>query len=578
MCKYSVIEIRNLEPLKIAAIGRQSKYSESSTDYIPGSTIRGAIIAQLIKLGLFNDKTKKDFLLGMQCYNAYPYFEGHLYLPMPMHLRVNKHEWRKEKKIITNEGKIQLDDLLKVKSKIVSPNDTERKNYPEYSFVTKENDCLRGIKVAKEYRLHHSTTKKRFAEDDEENNKKNNKENNDSKERENLFRYQSISAGQTFRAIIKYGSKIEEEMRSLFREKNMIFYLGGSKSSGYGKCEVKCLIDEPLSDFEKVKEILGIRLTSLNDNEKELKELVITCLSDCIFRNEYGQPIGEIPKYYFKNITNKEANLEKRYVKTGYTEGYNTTWRARYPKETTLKAGSVLKYTFSEALNSEEINKIKKDLEEKLIGSRTQDGYGWIMVNVEYPENMFIKEKKVTDDINKDLNIDLDSILNKTERKETLNILLKGMEEAKKRWLNMLCFMYFENDDSENCVDGTKGEFYISNKLNTSQLKNMEDIVGKWLDYDNKKRAELIDSEEIIFNRSYYRVDRYISVAGQNFYQVMEYLCGKSNEKLESFAKRKLNTQQGKLFYFNKDNNHRNREFIADLLSRGLYIKRRGGI
>ncbi|GAE90408.1 RAMP superfamily CRISPR-associated protein [Acetivibrio straminisolvens] len=581
MYKYSVIEIRNLEPLKIGAIGRQSKYSEPSTDYIPGSTIRGAIIAQLIKSGLFNDESKNDFLLGMECYNAYPYAEGHLYLPIPMHLRVDKHEWRKIKKTMNNDGEITLADLFEVESKI---GESKIKNYPEYSFVTEENGCLRGIKIAKEYRLHHSTTKNRLNEDAE----KNNKENDNSRERENLFRYQAISVGQVFRGIIKYNLKIEEQMRDLFKEKRII-YLGGSKGSGYGKSEMECL-SESLTDFEEVKKTLGIKL-DLKDNdekkneeneknEKEIKELVITCLSDCIFRDKYGQPIGELPECYFKKVTNKKAELKNKFVKTGCTEGYNTTWKARYPKETTLKAGSTLKYTFSEALNSDELKKLKEYLEEKLIGSRTQDGYGWLMVNVNYPKKMFIKEKRVTVNFNNGSNIDLDSILSEDERRATFNVLLNGMGEAKKRWLNMLCFRYFENAGNENYIDNSDERFYISDKLNTSQLKNMEDIVDKWLNCDNQEQKKLIDSEEIKFNRSYYRIDEYVSVAGQNFYQVMEYLCGRkpNNEMLESFAEKKLNTQQGKLFYFDKENKERNKEFIADLLKHGLYIKRRGGI
>lgn len=579
MYKYCVIEIRNLEPLKIGAIGKQSKYSEPSTDYIPGSTIRGAIITQLIKFGLFNDESKNDFLLGMECYNAYPYAEGHLYLPMPMHLRVDKHKWRENKKTKNNDGEITLTNLFEVESKI---DESKSKNFPEYTFVTEENGCLRGIKIAKEYRLHHSTTKNCLKED----NGKNDKENYNSRERENLFRYQAISAGHVFRGIIKYNLKIEEQLRDLLKEKRII-YLGGSKGSGYGKSEMECII-ESLTDFEEVKKKLGIKLDSKDndekiteENEKEIKELVITCLSDCIFRGKYGQPIGELPECYFRKVTNKKAELKNKFVKTGYTEGYNNTWKARYPKETTLKAGSILKYTFSEPLNSDELKTLKNNLEKSLIGSRTQDGYGWVIVNVKYPKKIFIKEKSVIVNFNNGSNIDLDSILSEDEKRATFNVLLNGMGEAKKRWLNMLCFKYFENAGNKKSIDNSEERFYISHKLNPSQLKNMEDIVDKWLSCDGQERNELInDNEEIKFNRSYYSIDEYVSVAGQNFYQIMEYLCGRkpNNEMLKFFAEKKLNTKQGKLFYFNKENEERTKEFIADLLKHGLYIKRRGGI
>lgn len=81
MMWYQVIEIRNLEPLKIGAGGNKAHWDEPCKDYIPGSTLRGGAIARMQRLNLFGDS--KSVLQHMECSNAYLYQNGQLYLPSP---------------------------------------------------------------------------------------------------------------------------------------------------------------------------------------------------------------------------------------------------------------------------------------------------------------------------------------------------------------------------------------------------------------------------------------------------------------------------------------------------------------
>jgi CRISPR/Cas system CSM-associated protein Csm3 (group 7 of RAMP superfamily) len=541
MCYYRIVEITNLEPLKIGARGAQSTYAEPTAEYIPGSTLRGALIRKLIRLGLFNDNTKSDFLLGMDCYNAYPYVAEAFYLPHPFHLRVDKHKWREARAL--GEKEAPLSNLLKEKE-----NGSEAKNHPEYRFMTVKQDGLQGKKVAKEYRLHHSTCKSQLLEP------------------ENLFRYEAISAGQKFRGILKYKAELEEQINTLLGEIR-VFYLGGSKGSGYGKSELKAITD-PLECYTEVKEKLGIRSSYAGDENK----ITITCLSDCLFRNELGQPINHLSEQYLYELTGKYPILEKQFIQTGQTEGYNNTWKARYPKETTVKAGSVLRYRFAEGLTAGERQQLSK-LEEKLAGSRTQDGYGWLGVDLYYPEDLLLNEESddKSDAGSKEKNdFRLEALLQEEPIKETFKILIGGLQEAKERWLKVLF-----NQLLGDAYDSDK-DLIIALELNSSQLKNMEDLIDNWCELKAKNNPDNREGKTKIILERYYANDRDLfSLKKCDFKEIWNYLTGSHNEKLRAFASRTLSSQRGSLFYFDfHDKEQAARQFIADLVKTGLYIER----
>ncbi|MBS4534352.1 hypothetical protein GOQ29_01825 [Clostridium sp. D2Q-14] len=530
MYYYRIIEIKNLEPLKIGSKGNQSTYSEPTTEHIPGSTIRGAIIGELIRLKLFNDKTKDNILLNMECYNAYPYFNGSFYLPKPLHLRTDKHKWRKAK--ANGQSKLKLANLFEEKD--------AGKNQLEYSFVSIKDNMLLGRKIDKEYRLHHFTYKS----------------SPQNKEQENIFRYQAISSENSFKAIIRYKQELEKYMKTLFKE-NRILYLGGSKGSGYGKSKITAT--RLMKEFKEVKEELGIN--SYYENKR--KEIVITCLSDCLFRNEFGQPINHISENYLSELICKGAKLEKQFIQTGETQGYNTTWKARYPKETTIKAGSILKYVFEEELTNDEMSTLIDSLEGKLLGNRVQDGYGWLGVNIKYPGEIFIGEDKINNKEVEGQLIDLDNLIEDCKVKQTFDILISGMNEAKERWLRTF---YSLIKDAEN----TEERLTISKDLNKNQLRNMEYLIEQFLGLG---KGEI--ENNIILDRFYANDNKVFSLNGCNFKLIWEFLNGRDNEMLTRFANTKLSSQRGRLFYFKT--NQDSRKFIAELLKTALHIERMRG-
>ncbi|MBJ6359931.1 hypothetical protein ACFOQM_01155 [Paenibacillus sp. GCM10012307] len=535
---YQVVQIINKEPLKIGAGGSKSGPTEPCKDYIPGSTIRGAMISAMLRLGICDEASLAPVLQGMSCYNAYPYQRGSLYFPVPQHLRVNKHEWRKAK-INPN-----LHPALKL-TNLIEEQNPEFKNSPEFRFVAIQQEGLHGIHVAKAYTLHHSKSL-----------------NFDQKEKENLFSYQAIVPGQTFRAIIAYEDDVAASVNSTLQQLRDC-YLGGSKGSGYGLSYVE-KIGDATTVYSEAKERLGFNTSVLGDSEY----VMITCLSDCLFRNEYGQPVNYIPEQELYRTCGIKAQLVQQFVQTGLSEGYNAKWQARYPKETTLKAGSVLVYKLQEHLAQQELENAVNKLEQSLSGFRTRDGFGWLGINIAYPNQFsMIKQRAETyapvAEFPSEKGNDSCPSLLKGDAKKVMSIIRDGLKSSKTRWLHLLCDRSFQSQQPQS-------GFTLSPNLKVHHYQNMKDIVNRWL-LDPK--AELITR---LLDRDYESDKLKCSIAGCGFKEIVHYLAGdtggNSEGPLSSYARHMLGSRSGQLYYDDIEKPDVQKTFIAELLIEGLHI------
>ncbi|QDR78905.1 RAMP superfamily CRISPR-associated protein [Sporomusa termitida] len=535
---YLVIEIINQEPLKIGAGGSKASQREPAKDYIPGSTIRGAFIGRLKQQGLFASAWQ-DILLKAACHNAYPYRNGRLYLPAPQHLRLNKHDWRRQK---------ALGDQTAQRAAVVqlaAGPAKDRKNTLPYRFLaTYDGVSLSGLQVAKEYRLHHNTSR-----------------NPDREERDNLFRYEAIAAGQVFRTVFRCDQVLAPLLPAVFPEEETTIYLGGSKSSGYGLCRWK-KIDDVRERYQDIKPLLG--LPAQDRPQAPGQELWLTCLSDVLVRNRYGQPENDIPAAYIESISGEPVSPAEHFVHTGISEGYNATWQARYPKETTIKAGSVLHYTFDRELPGEQLQAIADQLEGRLVGERTQDGFGWLGVNLFYPEALQIAEQaaeKEPDSSGVQASWrQLAAAMEENEHvRNTWKLLAAGLDRAKKRWLQKI----FLTD--EQTQEPAADRFLLSPQLKRHHLQNMN------------QRLNRRDSSP---DRPYMQDSRLCSIADCPFIAVLAYVTGAENAKLACYGQRYLQTASGQLFYAGESetaapgsDKQRERKFILELLAMGLAIR-----
>ncbi|QDR78923.1 hypothetical protein [Sporomusa termitida] len=535
---YLVIEIINQEPLKIGAGGSKASQREPAKDYIPGSTIRGAWIGRLKQQGLFASAWQ-DILLKAACHNAYPYRNGRLYLPAPQHLRLNKHDWRQQKVVCAHA----LQSAAAVVP-LAAGQTKERKNTLPYRFLTTyDGKTLSGLHVAKEYRLHHNTGRNR-----------------DREERDNLFRYEAIAAGQVFRTVLRCDPALVPLLMAVFPEEETPVYLGGSKSSGYGLCRWK-KIGNVLACYQEAKVLLG--LPDQDRRQAPGRDLWITCLSDVLVRNCYGQPVNAIPEEYIERISGEPVSLEKRFIHTGISEGYNATWQARYPKETTLKAGSVLHYTFAGELQGEQLQAIADRLESRLVGERAQDGFGWLGVNLPYPDVLQIGERPAEQEPERMFESNWRELAAAIEGDEhvrdTWELLAAGLAGAKNRWLQKIFLM-------DELAQGPESErFILAAQLKKHHLQNMK----RWL-----------NCRDLSPDRPYTRDNRQCSIAGCHFVAVLDYLNGAENTQLACYAQRYLQTAPGRLFYAGEKEQAertevtgREKRFISQLLEMGLKIR-----
>ncbi|UQZ85434.1 hypothetical protein SK3146_04723 [Paenibacillus konkukensis] len=558
MIQYLVMEVRNLEPLKIGAGGSKKNPAEPSKDYIPGSTLRGAIISQLIKQGVFTQETGPSIVKGIECYNAYPYRNDKLFVPTPQNLRVDKHKWRRRKLLSAQPGgedsTISLSDLLQ---------ESRDRNALEYRFLSVEGDTLIGAKPPKFYTLHHSTSNKPS-----------------DREKENLFNYQAIASDQTFRSILSFGPDQLPLIESIIGQKqSFLAYLGGSKGSGYGLCMIKT-VGEVQADYREARKLLGFKIPS---KQAAGRKLTITCLSDCMFRDEYGRPINELPRRFIEQGCGVSGSLAHSLVVTGISEGFNTKWGARYPKETTLKAGSVLRYELERELSEAEWERVCWKLEHRLLGMRTQDGYGWVGINLEFPAALRVKEEQDQANSASGCNRETISVDESPREKEAaaqdIGIIKRGLKETKAQWLRMIVLKAFKHSAN---LQPAADRVILRDGLRRHPLQLMlEELrlcMAKLRGTDSNHKSS--KSSSSVGDKQLYRFNKEVcSIADCSFAAIIDYLNGggeeAANRRLEAYADKMLGSKRGGLYYAYANGPNDRPLFVAELLEAGLYYLHR---
>ncbi|MEK4372390.1 hypothetical protein [Paenibacillus sp. FSL R5-0473] len=587
MMWYQVIEIRNLEPLKIGAGGNKAHWDEPCKDYIPGSTLRGGAIARMQRLNLFGDS--KSVLQHMECSNAYLYQNGQLYLPSPQHLRMDKHEYRRQRSLFDQgyvNGTVELTNLYTAATseEVNAHSQNLPKNQLPQPYVTIRDGHMEGIRPSKNYRLHHSSLL-----------------NKDLRERANLFSYQALDPGHIFRSVIAYKEDIKPQMESMW-EGSDIWYLGGSKGSGYGRCQVNT-IGNPESDYAEVRQQLGINgPRSEADSPEEVNVLTLTCLSDVIVRGRYGEPLSYLPEEVLEEYGNiqlkRVADGQGHFVQTGLTEGYNATWKARYPKETTIKAGSVMRYYLKGQVDEQTRERVIAALEQHRYGARTQEGYGWIAVNLPYPSRLRVQSipavsKESREQSSKTPTVDGQfeqivsdgkSIDTKSNSKvaphiaDSIRLISKGLGDNRQHWLRML------SKKMKN-IPATDGFGVLKvNNLKSQHCQVMIKLLKQWL-HDQGVSEVAVGLETNTVSKQTYRQNKeFFSLEGVHFDEIMKFLkndrVAPEHEKLSRLAVMKLKSSHGRMYYMAVQTATdsiiadiaEQKRFIAELLYEALYI------
>lgn len=348
--EYLFYKIDTVEPVKMSGQNKAEE-TQGSLDYITGSSVRGAMIGQyerIFKISLSeNADVKRKLLKDVFFLNAYPMSADPLTgkairtLPAPFCFYTDK------KNLDAYEGTAIPIRCGFDKTAVAKPED-ERICCAE-PFVYFGSDTVYGVKVEKEFKLHVSV----------------NPSKNHGLERA-MFRYETILPGQSFcGAVIVKDETMAEKIRKLVS--NGIFYLGGSKGSGYGR----------------------VRMTLLNDVKEETvlesewgqgqNEIYIYYVSDALLLDEYGNLTGHLPEKLIETTLGiNHVKYEGGIGRTVNITGYNSSWRSAMPQMTGIKAGTLQKYSFDG-----DTSRLKEKvwlLQEKGIGLRRQEGYGRILI------------------------------------------------------------------------------------------------------------------------------------------------------------------------------------------------------
>lgn len=338
MSYYLEYVLRLEEPCKMGTQGNQN--NTSALSYLAGSSLRGAFITQYLKK--YKDVDKQDLFRHTYFYDAYICQDDQKLIPVPSIYYASKHEMRKVK--------LGEKDALEVKSCYdpdLRPEEGQQR-VDTSAFASFEGDTYHPYQVKKQGQLHINI------EDD------------------GMFRYEAISPDQYFNGVIVCENEATcHHMQDLLKDE--IFYIGGSKGSGYGRVHIE---STKISSFE---DYLSSYRLKKHQNQNYF---TLYALSNILFIDQYGDLKATVdPSYLEKHLGISHVKLIKAYSSTMRTASFNHTWKAGNVQQTAIKAGSYFLYSYEGNMDDS-----YKVLEEKGIGQRKTEGFGRVLFNVDFSQ------------------------------------------------------------------------------------------------------------------------------------------------------------------------------------------------
>ena len=337
-------EIELLEPLLIGQFRAGDENSETSFNYIPGSSLRGMFIQRFTHTGeqIIHEPDALGYRLffdGAVCYlNAYPTNpKGVRTLPTPRSLYGDEDMVKNGDELARDDNSMILD------STFATIDELEKLERLKSPFCHLGGGKVALYSAKRRIGVHNASTE-RFV-----------KKSNDS----TVFRYDALEAGQTFSCavICEDKSLLEAHLRPLLDEPDC--FLGRSRSAGYGRVRiVNADIDDAWQEYQpSVSSIDGL--------------LTLTLLSDAILRDSAGQYTLDLP-----TGCSWQFSPEHAFGATETIGSFNRTWGLPTQQVPSLSAGSILYFE-----NRPEIAEALAKCAQNGIGERRNEGYGRVAVN-----------------------------------------------------------------------------------------------------------------------------------------------------------------------------------------------------
>lgn len=344
-----------LEPVLATAPGGDPNTDES-LPYLPGSMIRGALVQKYLQTYGKDADFTAVFLDGTVRYlNAYPERSGQRTQPTPAH-------WKLEKDPIsqTDEARRRVYDVTREDT----PPVTKSIGGP---FMQVENGILHTKRPSYEIAVHNARNREmgRAVLNDDTN-------------RSALFRYHALAPNQAFIGSVTGPEALVEKIRPLLFDQVLI---GGSSTAGYGLTKIEVASGKD-GAHPQVPQAIPADTPFL-----------VYLASDAILRHPgSGQPSTDLPAVLSRLLP---GNLQvvKAFSKTGWVGGFNLKWGLPLPQTWAVLMGSVWQLTSDEPISADIIG----ELEEKGVGDRRAEGFGNLIVNPDWPENLLTPPRSPRD-------------------------------------------------------------------------------------------------------------------------------------------------------------------------------------
>ena len=374
--EYIRVAFVNMEPVRISDDSASQSGQTQTLSYIPGSSLRGAVINELLRTSEIRKLEQSDgqeqktegfteeieinqyLSESARFLNAYPVFRDSSGI----------HELIPSLKGFYEDKKDVGDEVKTIES------------------VVKDGDIIPGHKRASlgtfgypSDGIFHFTSMKKSG-DLKINLGKN------GKDKKNVFRNQYLCAGYEFVTYIGVKDPaLKEDLKNRLeeiREEDHLL-LGNARSAGLGKCFIT-QIGEWQTDFP---------YKAYAATENAYGKVYMVLLSDTAMLSDEGEVVGLREDILQQKLGVSELKMERCSTSVVQVRGYNRTWETHVPSTTMFQMGSVFRLTFTGTLT---VGKML-EIENEGVGIRKNEGFGRVLFLKDY-ENLQ-KKQKIAGDI-----------------------------------------------------------------------------------------------------------------------------------------------------------------------------------